>query len=108
MASSSRYPNDDCTVCRVSISAWRANPFLRMVPFTIFHRLSSLGSGGGVKAGTFPPEDSNPDTDLFFSFSTPRAGSGIVVRDGTAMSGDDGHPPQGVFHITGRGTVECH
>jgi len=28
---------------------------LRMVPFTIFHRLSSLGSGGGVKAGTIPP-----------------------------------------------------
>jgi hypothetical protein len=26
-----------------------------MVPFTIFHRLSSLGSGGGVKAGTIPP-----------------------------------------------------
>jgi hypothetical protein len=23
-----------------------------MVPFTIFHRLSSLGSGGGVNAGT--------------------------------------------------------
>jgi len=27
---------------------------LRMVPFTIFHRLSSLGSGGGVNAGTNP------------------------------------------------------
>jgi hypothetical protein len=27
-----------------------------MVPFTIFQRLSSLGSGGGVNAGTFPPE----------------------------------------------------
>jgi hypothetical protein len=27
-----------------------------MVPFTIFHRLSSLGSGGGVNAGTIPPE----------------------------------------------------
>jgi hypothetical protein len=26
-----------------------------MVPFTIFQRLSSLGSGGGVKAGTIPP-----------------------------------------------------
>jgi hypothetical protein len=26
-----------------------------MVPFTIFHRLSSLGSGGGVNAGTNPP-----------------------------------------------------
>jgi hypothetical protein len=26
-----------------------------MVPFTIFHRLSSLGSGGGVNAGTIPP-----------------------------------------------------
>jgi hypothetical protein len=26
-----------------------------MVPFTIFHRLSSLGSGGGVKAGKIPP-----------------------------------------------------
>jgi len=25
-----------------------------MVPFTIFQRLSSLGSGGGVKAGTIP------------------------------------------------------
>jgi hypothetical protein len=27
-----------------------------MVPFTIFQRLSSLGSGGGVNAGTIPPE----------------------------------------------------
>src|SRR3974390_2609151 len=27
-----------------------------MVPFTIFHRLSSLGSGGGVNAGTIPPD----------------------------------------------------
>jgi hypothetical protein len=26
-----------------------------MVPFTIFQRLSSLGSGGGVMTGTFPP-----------------------------------------------------
>jgi hypothetical protein len=26
-----------------------------MVPFTIFHRLSSLGSGGGMNAGTIPP-----------------------------------------------------
>jgi hypothetical protein len=26
-----------------------------MVPFTIFQRLSSLGSGGGVKACTIPP-----------------------------------------------------
>jgi hypothetical protein len=25
-----------------------------MVPFTIFQRLSSLGSGGGVKAGKIP------------------------------------------------------
>ena len=31
-----------------------------MVPFTIFHRLSSLGSGGGVNAGTFPPENGHP------------------------------------------------
>ena len=38
------------------MSAWRANPFLRMVPFTIFQRLSSLGSGGGVKAGTIPSQ----------------------------------------------------
>jgi len=30
-----------------------------MVPFTIFQRLSSLGSGGGVKAGTI----SLPDAD---------------------------------------------
>jgi len=29
---------------------------LRMVPFTIFHRLSSLGSGGGMNAATIPPE----------------------------------------------------
>jgi hypothetical protein len=27
-----------------------------MVPFTIFHRLSSLGSGGGVNAATIPPK----------------------------------------------------
>jgi len=27
-----------------------------MVPFTIFQRLSSLGSGGGVKAGTIPSQ----------------------------------------------------
>jgi hypothetical protein len=26
-----------------------------MVPFTIFHRLSSLGSGGGMNAATIPP-----------------------------------------------------
>jgi hypothetical protein len=29
---------------------------LRMVPATIFQRLSSLGSGGGVNAATIPPD----------------------------------------------------
>jgi hypothetical protein len=30
-----------------------------MVPFTIFQRLSSLGSGGGVNAGTIPPDSAD-------------------------------------------------
>jgi len=35
---------------------------LRMVPLTIFQRLSSLGSGGGAKAGTIPlPNADNQD-----------------------------------------------
>jgi len=36
-----------------------------MVPFTIFHRLSSLGSGGGVKAGTIPPMDGTECESIF-------------------------------------------
>jgi len=53
----------DCTVWSVSMSAWRANPFLRMVPFTIFQRLSSLGSGGGVNAGTIPSKNAAETLD---------------------------------------------
>src|SRR5579863_311456 len=36
-----------------------------MVPFTIFQRLSSLGSGGGVNAGTFPPIADGGLRDVF-------------------------------------------
>jgi hypothetical protein len=34
-----------------------------MVPFTIFQRLSSLGSGGGVNAGTIPSKNAAETLD---------------------------------------------
>src|SRR5689334_2270409 len=43
MEASSRYPNEDCTVCRVSISPFGAYPARRMVASTTLQRLSSDG-----------------------------------------------------------------
>jgi len=56
-----------------------------MVPFTIFHRLSSLGSGGGMNADTIPPVVGTERTALFrwaeflVWFSFTRRGEGGAV-----------------------------
>src|SRR5665213_3010701 len=62
-----------------------------MVPFTIFHRLSSLGSGGGVNAGTIPPV--LREGSLSFCISLLGFGSRLVLLyEGTTVnSGDNCH-----------------
>jgi hypothetical protein len=47
------------------------------VPFTIFQRLSSLGSGGGVKGGTVPPGNARPG--LAFVVALKSSPSGLLL-----------------------------
>jgi hypothetical protein len=60
-----------------------------MVPFTIFQRLSSLGSGGGVNAGTIPPiHGTHARSD---QAAAARSVSSIFLRLGVASIGDNHH-----------------
>jgi hypothetical protein len=68
-----------------------------MVPFTIFHRLSSLGSGGGVNAGTIPPVHGTER-----AISDWRARFGVYLYFyGAALDffGDPGHLPWVLNHF---------